>query len=276
MSRDKSEAERKFWATPELVDTLLPFLDVKSTLCLAKCHRLTLKTLQSTFVWKQLIQRSLPVVQIMGYNPLDHGVDRLFHSFRRNCRENTRGSMEDIAPERLQLKHLVDILKMLEAQNAQAGEVKMDAHLKALLDLICERFPPSQDGPRVQRDDGGPVYRPHLVQVTCSRYESHTVSLLAYLLLKAVEKAFFGSTKHKIEGMVIVGDDGKTEDLRKMWELQPRGSLEVHSICGSSVCSFWKHDGEEGWRRLVKELMDQEDMRCGCGGQRPILARRRP
>ena len=210
-------------------------------------------------------------MQIMGYNPLDHDVDRLFYSFLRNYHGEPRGSMESIAPERLQLVHLVDILKMLEVPNA--------LHLKALLDLVVSpaRFPPSQDGPRVQRDDGGPVYRPQLVQVTCSRNETHTVSLLAFLLLEEVENAFFGSTEHKIEGMVIVGDDGRREDLRKMWEaLQPGSSLEVRSICGSSHCSFYKHDGEEGWRRLVNELMDQEDMYCGCGGQKPILARRRP
>ena len=258
MSSENTEAERKFWATPELVETLLPFLDVKSILCLARCHQLTLKILQGTSVWYKLVRRSCPgAVLMVRAHPLD--------------REDTLGVRERLAPERLQMVHLVDILKMLEVPNA--------LHLKALLDLVVSpaRFPPSQDGPRVQRDDGGPVYRPQLVQVTCSRNETHTVSLLAFLLLEEVENAFFGSTEHKIEGMVIVGDDGRREDLRKMWEaLQPGSSLEVRSICGSSHCSFYEHDGEEGWRRLVNELMDQEDMYCGCGGQKPILARRRP
>ena len=212
-------------------------------------------------------------MQIMGYNPLDHDVDRLFYSFLRNYHGEPRGSMESIAPERLQLVHLVDILKMLEVPNA--------LHLKALLDLVVSpaRFPPSQDGPRVQRDDGGPLYRPQLVQVTCSRNETHTVSLLAFLLLEEVENAFFGSTEHKIEGMVIVGDDGRREDLRKMWEalpLEPGACLEVQSICRSSLTSFYRKYGEEGFGRLVDELMDIVDMYCKCGGQKAILARRRP
>ena len=50
MSSGKTEAERKFWRIPELVETLLPFLDVKSILSLAQCHQLTLNILQGTFV----------------------------------------------------------------------------------------------------------------------------------------------------------------------------------------------------------------------------------
>ena len=131
MSSDKTEAERKFWGSPELVDTLLPFLDVKSILCLAECHQLTLKTLQGTSVWKKLVKRTCPeTVQIVRAHPLDH--------------DYSLGVRERLAPERLQLVHLVGILKMVEDPKA---------HLKALLDLVCERFPPYQDGPRLQTDD---------------------------------------------------------------------------------------------------------------------------
>ena len=181
--------------------------------------------------------------------------------------------MESLAPERLQLVHLVDILKMLEGPNA---------HLKALLDLVCERFLPNQDGPRQQTlvNDWGSRYKPHLVQVTCSRFQTHTVSPLGYLLLEQVEKAFFGSTEHKIEGMVMVGENGRREDLRKMWDAlpldEPRACFNVESICGSSWTSFYRTDGEEDFRRLVEELMDIEDIYCGCDGQKAILTRRRP
>lgn len=257
MSRDKTEAERKFWGIPELVETLLPFLDVKSTLCLAQCHQMTLKILQGTFDWNQFIQRSFPdSVQIVRYDPLDHG------DFGLTLRE---------MPERLQLVQLVGFLKMAEEDPK--------AHLKALLDLISARFPASQDGPRLLKnlnDNGGPLLRPQLVKVTCSRNETHTVSPLAFHLIKEVEEAFFGSTEHTIVGMVIAGDNKKKEDLRKIWEaLEPEDSLDVESICGWSLSSFYKKDGEEGWRRLVDALMDINDMRCGCGGQRPILARTR-
>ena len=36
-----SEAEKKFWATPELVEQLLPHLDLNSTRCLAEVHQMT-------------------------------------------------------------------------------------------------------------------------------------------------------------------------------------------------------------------------------------------
>ena len=95
-----------------------------------------------------------------------------------------------------------------------------------------------------------------------------------------MRKPFFGSTEHKIEEMVMVGDHGRREDLRRMWEAlpldEPRACFNVESICGSSWTSFYRRDGEEGWRRLVKGLMDIEDIYCGCGGQKAILTRRRP
>ena len=277
MSSGKTEAERKFWRIPELVETLLPFLDVKSILSLAQCHQLTLNILQGTFVWNQLIQRTFGEhVQIVGYDPMQWSMvnGRWSRVSVLNGEPWRFSSLESLAPERLQLVHLVDILKMLEDPNA---------HLKALLDLVCERFLPNQDGPRQQTlvNDWGSRYKPHLVQVTCSRFQTHTVSPLGYILLQQVEKAFFGSTEHKIEEMVMVGENGRREDLRKMWEalplpLEPGDCLDVESICGSSWTSFYRTDGEEDFRRLVEELMDIEDIYCGCGGQKAILTRRRP
>ena len=276
MSSDKTEAERKFWRIPELVETLLPFLDVKSILGLAQCHQLTLNILQGTFVWNQLIQRTFGEhVQIVGYDPMQWSmVNGRWSRVSVLHGEPWRfSSLESLAPERLQLVHLVNILKMLEDPNA---------HLKALLDLVCERFLPNQDGPRQQTlvNDWGSRYKPHLVQVTCSRFQTHTVSPLGYLLLEQVEKAFFGSTEHEIEEMVMVGDHGRREDLRRMWEAlpldEPRACFDVESICGSSWTSFYRTDGEEDFRRLVEELMDIEDIYCGCGGQKAILARSRP
>ena len=55
----KSEAAKKFWETPELVDKfLLPFLDLESTLHLAQVHELTRDILQGSFAWNQLIRRT--------------------------------------------------------------------------------------------------------------------------------------------------------------------------------------------------------------------------
>ena len=59
-----SEAEKKFSATPELVEQLLSHLDLKSTSCLAEIHQMTREVLQGGRVWKKLIQRNCPIVEL--------------------------------------------------------------------------------------------------------------------------------------------------------------------------------------------------------------------
>ena len=56
-----SKAAKKFWLTPELVEGLLPFLDTKSTLNLAKLHPLVVQIFQGALAWKKLVQRSLVI-----------------------------------------------------------------------------------------------------------------------------------------------------------------------------------------------------------------------
>ena len=56
-----SDAEWKFWATPELIETFLPHLDLKSTLNLAQTHDLTRKILKSSVSWNKLIRKNSPL-----------------------------------------------------------------------------------------------------------------------------------------------------------------------------------------------------------------------
>ena len=57
-----ASAVAKFWQTPELVDTLLTFLDGDSILCLAICHDLTKKVSQKSTVWTKVVKRTCPDV----------------------------------------------------------------------------------------------------------------------------------------------------------------------------------------------------------------------
>ena len=66
MSIQEFSAERKFWATPELVRTLLPFLDTSSTKQLAESHKLTRWILENSFNWNKLIKRTFPHGQGFG------------------------------------------------------------------------------------------------------------------------------------------------------------------------------------------------------------------
>ena len=139
-----NEAEKVFWRTPELVDRLLPFLDPASTLALAQVLPLTAGLLQATHNWSRFIRRFCP------FSPSKHN-------------ENYKPS---IAKQKLaEVRPLVRILQMMESPQF---------NLVALLDIICERFPPS--------------VAQH-VMVTCPNHNVHHVSPLGLVLLQFVETA---------------------------------------------------------------------------------------
>ena len=52
-----------FWQTPELLQGLLPFLDLESTLRLAQAHEKTRSILQGSRAWRNLIKRNSPLDQ---------------------------------------------------------------------------------------------------------------------------------------------------------------------------------------------------------------------
>ena len=264
MSGHEADAGNKFWRTPELVERLLTFLDVNSIHRLAQCHQLTAKVLQATSVWNKLIKRSCP-----------KGLKLVRQ--RHQIPYDTQNMKARLAPQREEMLHLVDIVKMVD---------EPETHQDALLHLIVQRFPPFQDGPRIQHNpdrdeennespsmDLNSLYGAQCVRVTCSRHQSHTVSPLGYLLMEEVENAF-GSIEHKIEGIVI---DFLEESWLKTLSLRQQetiGRFDTYTVrCDSRestevVASFiqqcpnlnlWvlKIRGEietEGWRKLANAL----------------------
>ena len=105
------EAEMKFWRSPELIVKLLPFLDLKSTLCLARSHDLTKNILQRGFAWNNLVRRTCPFGWEEDQYVLQHKIDVV--------------------------KDLVSILKLLKHPKVL---------LLDLLDAICDRFPADSNG----------------------------------------------------------------------------------------------------------------------------------
>ena len=83
----KVEAEQKFWQTAELVQGLLPYLDLESTLRLAHTHQKTQSILQGSRVWTNLIKRSSPLHQL---DKVEHLVDIL------KLLEDTESNMLDL------------------------------------------------------------------------------------------------------------------------------------------------------------------------------------
>ena len=63
-AKNQSEAERMFWQTPELLETLLSWLDLKSTFNLAHVmDKESLKSGITSKVWNKLIRYNCPLVE---------------------------------------------------------------------------------------------------------------------------------------------------------------------------------------------------------------------
>ena len=74
-----SEAEKKFWGCPELVERLLPFLDTYSTVCLVQAHKPVLDIVLGKTVWKKLVKQvchGMVHYQVMAWNQ----VTNILHS----------------------------------------------------------------------------------------------------------------------------------------------------------------------------------------------------
>ena len=106
---EQNGALEKFLATPELVEMPLPFLNAKDILHLVQSGMISIKILQSPFVWKRFIRRSGP----SNKKDMDGNVDN------------------DANRQKAVLAPIVDILRMMKGQKSPERD---------LLNLICERF----------------------------------------------------------------------------------------------------------------------------------------
>ena len=107
MSCTQSDAERKFWWTPELLEQLMPLLDATSASNLAEAHPFTVEVLQGGSTWKQLVESSC----------------KYWESTRQEFEETFEQKKTDIG-------HLVNILKKME---------NPDAYMRVLLEIICQK-----------------------------------------------------------------------------------------------------------------------------------------
>ena len=165
-------AEKKFWATPELIEKLLPFLDLPSVKELAQANQLTRKILSGVFVWKKFIEKIFPEG---GNNNVDHG----------HMPTEDDPHLVSVRPK---AKLLSQILKTME------DSLIMGLREQDLLHLICERYPQVES--RLF-----PLYRSHHVSVSCFCNQVHQVSAWGLVLLEDVEVAF-GSREQSVVEVV--------------------------------------------------------------------------
>ena len=174
---NQSEAERKFWKTPELLEKLFSLIDLESTLNLARVmDKADLQSGITSKVWDKLIRYNCPV-------------DRrgcLFGSFPQD-RDSFHKRYHDLKLQEAQqsVKNLATVLKLM----GKPKDLLLD-----LLDLICEGLPPLV---------GLTVMATNQLQIVCPRHpEPHNVSPAGFLLLEEVESVL-GTTEQRIQSMDV-------------------------------------------------------------------------
>ena len=164
ISSVETEAGKKFWQTPELVDKLLLMLDVQSMLSLAEVQPLAVRILQAgSQPWNKLIREALD----NPFIPYVHGGQTF---------ERQKTLVQRIAST---------ILAKMESPRPLLME---------LLDLICVKYnteerPIRQSYPFYQRE-------PLRFQVSCPLHVSHTVSGYGFILLEACEGTLGSAEQH--------------------------------------------------------------------------------
>ena len=168
MSVPGNESEKKFWRTPELVESLLHFLDPPSILELGQVHPLTIGVMQGTSTWSRFIRRSCP------FEPPAPNLQ--FQTSHVSFEEETEQRVIELRP-------ILGVLQLIDSPQP---------HLLDLLEIICQRFPP-RDWGEVARD----------VKVTCPNHKFHNVSALGFVLLELIEGAL-GTLEQKIISVCVL------------------------------------------------------------------------
>ena len=127
----QEDAEKKFWRTPDLIETLLPFLDANSTLALVKVLPLALDIVQMKTMWIKLVERACP------YDKSDGSVSCFCFCQCGCCGCGAKLLEKQRAKQIKELIPLVEILKLMSEDTKP--------RLSELLHLICRRFPPGED-----------------------------------------------------------------------------------------------------------------------------------
>ena len=247
---NQSEAERMFWKTPELLETLFSWIDLESTLNLARVmDKEDFQSGITSKVWNKLVRCNCPVDKS----------GRLFGSF-----PPFHGDNFELQEAQQAVKNLATILKLM----GQPKDLLLD-----LLDLICEGLPPLVDVVTNQ------------LQIVCPRHpEPHNVSPAGFLLLEQVESVL-GSTEHRIQSMdvgvlsesilsAIISRTTRQQDPVASIRIRHRITIETekgasafHTLMSGQVeqvdtvtLEVKGSIGEDGWGVVAKALQLKPDL----------------
>ena len=205
MSLPGHEAEKKFWRTPELVQSLPPYLDPPTILALAQAHPLLHGILRGTNNWRRFIERSCP---------LPPNVPTYYMS------------EEQIEEKMAELRPAVRIMQLM-------GNPR--SHLLPLLDLISQRFP----GFAPPRADLLPNWSDS-VRLTSPGKEV-LVSALGFMLIEYVEGAQ-GSSEQKVEAVSVTALKGPL--IRALRSRMNREEGMIRAVNVSSLVFYTQADAE--------------------------------
>ena len=172
MQAKQSEAERKFWETPELLETLFLSLDLQSTLSLARLlDQENLQRSMTSKVWSKLVSQNCPSVE--------NGL--LFGRFGTPPKQQPTAIERERLQEALHaVKNLANILKLMK----EPKDLLLD-----LLDVICKRIPATAHS--------------NQLQMVCPRHpDPHSISPAGFLLLEEVE-GILGTAEQRIESIEV-------------------------------------------------------------------------
>ena len=200
----QDNAGKKFWGNPDLVEKLLPYLDVFTIILLAESKiSCTIQILQkSSDVWTKLVRRTFPGNQTWS----DHASSGRYWNF----------VMERFHEEKIQTLHLTSILTMMDNPKS---------HTLDLLEIICEKFPPIE---RSGRSDFS-------IKLVCPCHQSHhSVSPLGFLLLEEIEGALGSAQQEVLQIKVPILVDPLMSALGSRVSRQQVKMTKMHS--GPAVC----------------------------------------
>ena len=176
---DETAAVEQFWETSDLVETLLPYLDLNSTKQLVVSHKLTRQMLRKAFIWRKLVQRMLPTTE----EKINFCCDIFGMPF----------SFEDdplLESERQKAKILAETLTLVKVDSLTELELVL-----VLIHAIVERNPPVLTNLRTRS--------PVTIDLRCSCLETHMVSPWGFMLLVEVE-ASLGSSMLEVDSAKMV------------------------------------------------------------------------
>ena len=166
-----SSNEKKFWRSPELIESLLPFLDISSTLRLAKAHKFTLQVLQGKSSWNKFIRRTCP------YGERFQNFPPFF-------------VVEGAEQKKAVVVAQAELLKLMGTPQDL---------LQDLLGVTANGFP-ANDLDFFNGEDGARV--PCLFVLCGPCQKPHSVSPFGFMLLEEIEGAL-GSTEQRVEKVVV-------------------------------------------------------------------------